>query len=100
MEVRPFKNGIADVNTIEQIHEKLADLCPLVLELRDDSGKHVGHAGAASGGGHFQLRIVSERFAGLKPVARHRLVYETLGELMRRDIHALAIDARAPGEDA
>lgn len=86
------------MNIPEQIRAKLAALSPVELDLRDDSAKHAGHAGAASGGGHYWLRIVSERFAGLNPVARHRLVYETLGEMMRRDIHALAIEARTPGE--
>ncbi|GAB3265081.1 BolA family transcriptional regulator [Chitinimonas naiadis] len=88
------------MNTMEQIREKLASLNPVMLDLRDDSSKHAGHAGAASGGGHYLLKIVSERFTGLTPVARHRLVYEALGEMMRRDIHALAIDARTPGENA
>lgn len=86
------------MNIPEQIHAKLAALQPIELTLRDDSAKHAGHVGAASGGGHYRLCIVSECFAGLTLVARHRLVYETLGELMRRDIHALAIDARTPGE--
>ncbi|QNM98310.1 BolA family protein [Chitinimonas koreensis] len=86
------------MNTIERIRAKLAPLSPLVIELRDDSERHAGHAGAASGGGHYRLRIVSERFTGLAAVARHRLVYGLLGEMMRRDIHALAIDAKAPGE--
>ena len=88
------------MNTMEQIHAKLAALSPLTLDLRDDSSKHAGHAGAASGGGHFLLKIVSERFNGLHAVARHRLVYQALGEMMQRDIHAIAIDARAPGENA
>jgi len=88
------------VNTMDKIREKLASLDPVLLDLRDDSSKHAGHAGAASGGGHYLLKIVSERFSGLTPVARHRLVYEALGEMMRRDIHALAIDARTPGENA
>ncbi|HEY9102586.1 BolA family protein [Chitinimonas sp.] len=85
---------------MDKIREKLASLDPVLLDLRDDSSKHAGHAGAASGGGHYLLKIVSERFSGLTPVARHRLVYEALGEMMRRDIHALAIDARTPGENA
>lgn len=88
------------MNTMDKIREKLASLDPVLLDLRDDSSKHAGHAGAASGGGHYLLKIVSERFSGLTPVARHRLVYEALGEMMRRDIHALAIDARTPGENA
>ncbi|GLR14528.1 BolA family protein [Chitinimonas viridis] len=88
------------MNIPDQIREKLAVLNPQLLDLRDDSAKHAGHAGAASGGGHYRLQIVSERFVGLTSVARHRLVYETLGEMMRREIHALAIEARTPGEAA
>jgi BolA protein len=65
--------------------------------LRDDSADHVGHAGAREGG-HFHVAVVSPRFAGLPRVARHRLVYHCLSDLMQRGIHALAIDAKAPGE--
>jgi BolA protein len=64
----------------------------------DESAAHAGHAGAASGGGHYQLTIVSARFAGMSRVARHRLVYATLGPLMQHRIHALAVRAYAPGE--
>ena len=64
----------------------------------DESAAHAGHAGAASGGGHYQLTIVSARFAGMSRVARHRLVYETLAPLMQHRIHALAVRAYAPGE--
>lgn len=72
-----------------------AALAPLTLQVQDDSAAHAGHAGAREGG-HFTVRIVSERFRGLAPVARHRLVYHVLGSLSARGIHALAIDARAP----
>lgn len=72
-----------------------AALAPLSLDVQDDSAAHAGHAGAREGG-HFTVRIVSERFRGLAPVARHRLVYHVLGPLSARGIHALAIDARAP----
>jgi BolA protein len=75
-----------------------AALQPTVLELRDDSDRHAGHAGARDGRGHFAVRIVSAAFAGLSPLARHRRVFAALGTLMQTDIHALAIDARAPGE--
>jgi BolA family transcriptional regulator, general stress-responsive regulator len=75
-----------------------AALAPLSLQVQDDSAAHAGHAGARDGG-HYTVRIVSERFRGLTPVARHRLVYHVLGSLSARGIHALAIDARAP-EDA
>ncbi len=81
-----------------QIRERLQALDPEQLELRDDSALHAGHEGAKSGGGHFDLTIVSAQFAGQSTLARHRLVYATLGPLMRREIHALAIKAYAPGE--
>ncbi len=73
-------------------------LQPLVLELEDESHRHAGHAGARDGRGHFRVRIVSERFAGTLPLARHRAVYAALGELMQREIHALSIDALTPEE--
>ena len=82
------------------IRRRLAALEPQQLELLDESGRHVGHAGAKDGGSHFHLTIVSGRFDGLGRLARHRLVYGTLGELFPGKIHALAIDARTPGEAA
>jgi BolA protein len=75
-----------------------AALEPSVLELIDESALHAGHAGAASGGSHYRLRIVSGRFEGLKLVMRHRLVYDSVHEMMRNEIHALAITALAPSE--
>ena len=74
-----------------------ARLEPVVLELVDDSTAHAGHAGARSGA-HFNLRIVSPRFAGLPRIARHRLVYDALRPWMAEGVHALAIDARTPDE--
>jgi BolA protein len=68
---------------------------PSELEVVDDSHKHAGHAGARDGRGHFSVRIVSEAFAGMPPLARHRAVYAALGEMMQTDIHALSIDAQA-----
>lgn len=81
-----------------RIESALATLEPTRLSLVDESHRHVGHAGARDGRGHFQLYIVSARFSGQKPLARHRLIYAALGELMHTDIHALAIEARAPEE--
>jgi BolA protein len=81
-----------------RIREQLSELEPKFVELLDESGRHVGHAGAASGGSHFRLIIVSPRFAGLDKLRRHRMVYEALGPLMQREIHALAIQALAPDE--
>jgi BolA protein len=72
-------------------------LNPLSLHVQDDSHLHAGHAGAREGR-HFSVRIVAAGFQGLGRVARHRLVYDSLGSLMARGIHALAIDARAPDE--
>ncbi len=83
----------------ERIRECLqAALTPTVLEVEDESHLHAGHAGARSGKGHFRVTIVSERFAGLPLLQRHRLVYDALADLMESDIHALAIRARAPEE--
>lgn len=73
-----------------------AALQPSDLEIIDDSHKHVGHAGAKDGRGHFRVRIVSERFAGLRPLQCHRLIYDALGDLMETDIHALSIEAASP----
>ncbi len=68
---------------------------PSRLEVRDDSHRHVGHAGARDGRGHFHVEIVSAAFAGLSALQRHRAVYAVLGALMQTDIHALSIDAKA-----
>jgi BolA protein len=72
-------------------------LQPLDLDVQDDSHLHVGHAGAREGR-HFSVRLVSERFNGLSRLSRHRLVYDAVAPLIPRGIHALAIDARAPGD--
>jgi len=82
-----------------RIRERLATLEPQALDLVDESSKHEGHAGARPGGNtHWRLTIVSPRFSGQPTVARHRMVYQALGELMQNPIHALAITARAPEE--
>jgi BolA protein len=84
---------------IERMRSALqAALAPTLLELRDDSHLHAGHAGAASGGGHYSVKIVSERFAGQRLVMRHRLVYDAVADMMRAEIHALAITALTPSE--
>jgi BolA protein len=80
---------------------RLASLQPELLELEDESERHRGHAGYREGGNtHWRLTIVSPMFSGKTTVARHRMVYQALGELMRHPIHALAIQARAPDEPA
>ena len=80
----------------ERIRAALATLEPTHLAVFDDSARHAGHAGAATGLGHFNVVIESNAFFGLNPIARHRLVYQALGALMDTDIHALGIQARLP----
>jgi BolA protein len=84
--------------TVAQIRERLATLTPLTLAIEDDSAKHAGHPGAVAGGGHYTVRMTSAAFAGKTRVARHRLVYDALADLMQREIHALALVLLAPGE--
>lgn len=86
------------MNIEQLIRERLSSLNPETLEVFDDSHEHIGHAGAKDGGGHYQLVIVSRQFAGHNAVARHRLVYAALSDLMPKQIHALAIRAYAPEE--
>ena len=83
---------------VEAMEQRLAALEPELVEVYDESGEHVGHAGAQSGGGHYQLTIVARCFVGKSRVARHRLVYEALGNMMNKEIHALAITALTPDE--
>jgi BolA protein len=91
-------SGAADTR-IERIRARIeAALAPFDLEIGDDSALHAGHPGAASGGGHYTVRIVSPRFEGLRLVMRHRLVYDSVHDMMNTEIHALAITALAPSE--
>ena len=84
--------------TARIMRARLAALRPSVVEIEDESHRHAGHEGAKSGGGHYRLHIVSPDFSGKNTVERHRLVYDALAELMRRDVHALSIRAQAPEE--
>jgi BolA protein len=83
---------------LEKLSQRLKSLEPQRLEIVDDSHRHAGHAGAADGRGHFSVLIVTERFAGLSRLRRHQIVYEAVGDLMTTDVHALSIQALAPGE--
>ena len=84
--------------TAAEIESRLrAALEPTSIEVRDDSHLHAGHAGAREGR-HFHVTLTSQRFVGLPRLARHRLVYDSLGPLGDQGVHALAIVARAPGE--
>ena len=84
--------------TIAEIEARLATLAPQHIEIIDDSALHAGHAGARSGGGHDQLTIVSDAFSGQSIVARHRAIYQALGDLMTTRVHALSINAKSPDE--
>lgn len=92
------------ISVLDQITRRLQPLAPLRIEVIDDSAAHAGHVGAAghaertgaTEGTHFELTIVSNSFAGKTLVARHRMIYELLAELMQTRIHALKIDARTP----
>ena len=87
------------MNVAARIRERLAALEPVSLEVVDESAKHAGHVGSRpEGETHWHVAIVSPRFAGQSVVARHRMVYQALGELIQNPIHALAITARAPEE--
>ena len=83
----------------DDIRKRLNALAPARLELLDESAQHAGHTGAAPGGNtHWKLTIVSAIFAGKPTVARHRMIYQALGELMQQPIHALSISAISPDE--
>jgi BolA protein len=84
--------------TVERLRLRLQVLQPLRLAIEDDSAKHAGHEGAKSGGGHYRLHLVSHRFEGLPRLARHRLVYDSLGEMMQREVHALSMVLQTPEE--
>ena len=85
--------------TADDITTRLqAALQPTALHVQDDSHLHAGHAGANEGR-HFSVQLTSARFAGLARVARHRLVYDSLGSLAAQGVHALAIVAKAPGDN-
>lgn len=86
---------------IDQIREKLTKaLKPTNLEIIDESHLHVGHAGAASGAGHYKIIVHSHLFTDKSAVARHQLVYAALSDMMQTDIHALSIQAITPESDA
>jgi BolA protein len=82
-----------------RLRAALQCLDPVRVEVTDDSHRHAGHEGARDGRGHFSVLVVSAAFAGKLPLARHRMVYAAVGEMMETDIHALAIKALAPDED-
>ena len=85
--------------TVSEIERRLRKhLNPVVLELVDDSAKHVGHRGATSGGGHYRLVVVSSKFADKTSIERHRMVHEILGDLFDGEIHALSMRTLTPDQ--
>jgi BolA protein len=100
--MKPVWKGLDMGSVRDRIESRLREkLAPLALQVSDDSHLHAGHAGARPGGeSHFTVEIVSPRFAGLSRVARHRLVNDALAGELAGPVHALAIKARAPGENA
>ena len=86
------------MSIIRTIKQKLTFLSPEKIEIIDESRKHIGHEGAKDGGGHFLLTIVSSDFYEKSTIERHRMIYDALGEMMGRNIHALSIKAYTPEE--
>lgn len=85
-------------DVIQEMQARLASLTPEHLEIVDESAQHAGHVGARSGGGHFQMTIIAPAFSGQNTVARHRMIYQALADLMPARIHALSITALSPEE--
>jgi len=86
------------MSRLQAMREQLTKLNPSFVEIIDESHKHAGHAGSRDGGGHYLLQIISTEFAGKGTLARHRMVYLALGEMMKCEIHALNIQANTPDE--
>ena len=87
------------IDRTAMLRERLMrELQPVELDIIDESAKHAGHAGAASGGGHFIVTIVSPAFENKTLIQRHRLVYNAVGDIMHSEIHALSIQAKTPQE--
>jgi BolA protein len=84
--------------TIEKIHACLQSLAPSLIVIDDESARHARHMDAEMGGGHYNLHIVSERFAGKNAIMRHRMVHAALGNMMKGEIHAIAIHAQTAAE--
>jgi BolA protein len=86
------------MSRIDAMRAHLAILNPVSVEIIDESHKHAGHAGSRDGGGHYLLQIVTSEFTGKTTMARHRMIYSALEEMMKREIHALNIQASTPEE--
>jgi len=87
------------MQTIDLIVDRLRqELSAESVEIEDQSHLHAGHAGAAGGGGHYQVTVIASCFKGLNTLARHRLIYDALNNLMKKEIHALSIQAYSEDE--
>ncbi len=87
------------MTTPERIEHTLRQaLSATEVQVEDESALHAGHAGAASGGGHYRVTVVSPLFEGKNPVQCHRLVYDALAEEMQQAIHALALTTLTPSQ--
>ena len=87
------------MDRVAEIKERLErELSPSHIEIIDESHLHAGHAGAASGAGHFNVTIISDKFTGQSSIQRHRMVYLAVNDLMPSEIHALSINAQTPEE--
>ena len=87
------------MTTKEKIEQTLRQtLAATEVEVEDESASHAGHAGAASGGGHYRVTVVSPLFSGKPLIARHRMVYDALAAEMQREIHALALTTLTPDQ--
>jgi len=90
---------VPESDRVIMIRERLEKaLSPSQIDIVDESHLHAGHAGAASGGGHFSVTIVSDKFNEQSTIERHRMVYIAVDDLMRTEIHALSIKAFSPDE--
>ncbi len=85
--------------TQDKIRQKMTEqLGAEEIDIVDESWKHAGHAGAAGGGGHFILRVVSRQFEGISRLNRNRMVFQALTQEMQGEIHALSVSALTPDE--
>jgi len=88
------------MDRVAEIKERLErELSPSHIEIIDESHLHAGHAGAASGAGHFNVTIISDKFSGKSAIQRHRMVYLAVNDLMPSEIHALSINALSQAEE-
>jgi len=95
---RNIEENVQEKNAMKPTHDALLErflraFPESLIQVEDESHLHVGHAGAASGAGHFRVRVIGARFNGLQRIARHRLVYDVVSDWMPARVHALNIIA-------